>query len=382
MPFTPCNTVIPNLGGGSGGHSIEDEGVPLLVRTILNFVGAGVTVSDIGGKTTVTVGGGAGISTTSNVGIGAGIAKALVGSDAPFKSFIATLPLSIADNVNDLTFTIALLQNADIIGSASIAYSKLNLTGAILNADLAGSIEYAKLVLTGAILNADLAGSIAYSKLSLTGAILNADLAGSIDATKINTGVVSNTEFNTLDGVTSAIQTQLNGKEPTITSVTYTDVIDAVMEIAEGSGALVDMHALVTQGSKISGFILPSTPDSTINFKFVCPEDLASVPNMRIIIYTITLAGNSSATLNLTVNSRYTGDTENADQSLNVNTTLASTVSNTIESLDTHNINPATDPVAGDLVTSQLMRDVSADNASDVIVVGIKIHIDRVMTVA
>lgn len=83
----------------------------------------------------------------------------------------------------------------------------------VTNAMLAGSIAYSKLSLTGAILNADLAGSIAYSKLSLTGAILNADLAGSIDATKINTGVVSNTEFNYLDGVTSALQAQIDGKQ-------------------------------------------------------------------------------------------------------------------------------------------------------------------------
>lgn len=64
------------------------------------------------------------------------------------------------------------------------------------------------------VTNAMLAGSIAYGKLSLTGSILNADLAGSIDAAKINTGVVSNTEFNFLDGVTSAIQTQMDLKAP------------------------------------------------------------------------------------------------------------------------------------------------------------------------
>ena len=40
------------------------------------------------------------------------------------------------------------------------------------------------------------------------------------NATKIADGSVSNTEFQYLDGVTSSIQTQLNGKEPTITSGT------------------------------------------------------------------------------------------------------------------------------------------------------------------
>ena len=41
-----------------------------------------------------------------------------------------------------------------------------------------------------------------------------------IDASKIDGGNVSNLEFSYLDGVTSSIQTQLNGKEPTITAGT------------------------------------------------------------------------------------------------------------------------------------------------------------------
>ena len=41
-----------------------------------------------------------------------------------------------------------------------------------------------------------------------------------IPATNIGSGVVDNTEFDYLNGVTSAIQTQINGKEPSITSGT------------------------------------------------------------------------------------------------------------------------------------------------------------------
>jgi hypothetical protein len=59
-----------------------------------------------------------------------------------------------------------------------------NTAGSIARVDLA-AVPYARLNLTGAVLNADLAGSIAYAKLSLTGAILNADLAGSITAAKL-----------------------------------------------------------------------------------------------------------------------------------------------------------------------------------------------------
>jgi hypothetical protein len=47
-------------GGSSVGHTIEDEGVPLAQRTNLNFVGAGVTVTDDAGNdaTVVTIPGG------------------------------------------------------------------------------------------------------------------------------------------------------------------------------------------------------------------------------------------------------------------------------------------------------------------------------------
>lgn len=39
----------------NAGHTIEDEGTPLTQRSSLNFTGAGVTVTDTGGKTTVTI---------------------------------------------------------------------------------------------------------------------------------------------------------------------------------------------------------------------------------------------------------------------------------------------------------------------------------------
>jgi len=64
------------------------------------------------------------------------------------------------------TIANGVIDNANVSNSAAIAYSKLALTGAILNGDLAGSIAYSKLSLTGAILNADLAGSIAQSKIT------------------------------------------------------------------------------------------------------------------------------------------------------------------------------------------------------------------------
>lgn len=49
---------IASTGGGSGYTTVEDEGTPVTQRTTLNFVGAGVSVADSGGKTEVTIGAG------------------------------------------------------------------------------------------------------------------------------------------------------------------------------------------------------------------------------------------------------------------------------------------------------------------------------------
>jgi uncharacterized ubiquitin-like protein YukD len=54
-------------------------------------------------------------------------------------------------------------------------------------------------------------------------AVTNAKVASGIDAVKIGSGAVDNTEFGHLNGVTSAIQTQLDAKEATITATTSAD---------------------------------------------------------------------------------------------------------------------------------------------------------------
>jgi len=54
-------TAFTSIGSGSGGHIIEDEGTPLTQRATLNFVGSGVTVTDNGSKSVVTIPGGGGV---------------------------------------------------------------------------------------------------------------------------------------------------------------------------------------------------------------------------------------------------------------------------------------------------------------------------------
>jgi len=159
---------------------------------------------------------------------------------------------------------------------------------------------------------------------------------------------------------------------------TFTDVIPCVLEVPEGVVAYPDVHVLATQGSKITGMVMPTATDSTINFKFICPEDLAGTPNLIIRVHTLTLSVNTTDAINLTLDMRYTDDQENTDQAFNQTVTATNySLSNATESYNHHDINPTNDPTAGELVTGQIFRDISLDDAGDVMIVGISAHIDR-----
>jgi hypothetical protein len=92
-----------------------------------------------------------------------------------------------------------------------------------------------------------------------SGVIVNADINASaaIDATKIHDGSISNTEFGYLNGVTSAIQTQINAKEDTITgaatTITSSDLTASRALIANGSGKVAVSTVTDTELGYLSG---------------------------------------------------------------------------------------------------------------------------------
>lgn len=89
--------------------------------------------------------------------------------------------------------------------------------------------------------------------------ITNAKVATSaaIAATKIHDGTVSNTEFGFLDGVTSAIQTQLNAKQATITGAATTivtsDLTASRAAISNSSGKIAVSTVTDTELGFVSG---------------------------------------------------------------------------------------------------------------------------------
>jgi hypothetical protein len=121
-----------------------------------------------------------------------------------------------------MTATIAtgVIVNADI--NAAAAIDKTKISGTAITAGDTGTVT-STMILDGTIVNADVntSAQIAYSKINATNSIVDADVNASaaIAWTKIApSSTISATELGYLDGVTSAVQTQLDAKLATATA--------------------------------------------------------------------------------------------------------------------------------------------------------------------
>lgn len=98
----------------------------------------------------------------------------------------------------------SLLVDADVSGSAAIAYSKLNLTGAILNADLAGSIADTKLDTIATALKVSNSATTAASA-NTASAIVARDASGNFSAGTITATLTGNVTGNLTGDVTGNV---------------------------------------------------------------------------------------------------------------------------------------------------------------------------------
>ena len=89
-----------------------------------------------------------------------------------------------------------------------------------------------------AVITAQVNGNLDANNLA-GGAVTDAKIATGIDAAKLSSGIVSNTEFDYLNGVTGAIQAQLDVNTAKVTNATHTGD-------ATGSTALTIADAAVT----------------------------------------------------------------------------------------------------------------------------------------
>lgn len=101
----------------------------------------------------------------------------------------------------------------------------------------------------------------AYGRVTTATSIAAADLPSSIDATKIGGGLVDNTEFGYLNGVTSAIQTQLDNKQPLdsdLTAIAALATNGLIARTATGTAAVRTVtgtsgRVSVTNGDGVAG---------------------------------------------------------------------------------------------------------------------------------
>lgn len=138
-----------------------------------------------------------------------------------------------ASHINELHAPINTLETtvAGLAGSsnASTAFTSGQVplarggTGADLSAT-GGSGQYVKQNSTGGVLT--------------VGAIATGDLPVNIDCAKLANGQVSNTEFQYLDGVTSGIQSQIDGKAATSHNHAATDIASGTLAVARGGTGL------------------------------------------------------------------------------------------------------------------------------------------------
>ena len=165
----------------------------------------------------------------------------LAGSISPSKITGTAITAADTGTVTSTMIADGTIVNADINSSAAIASTKISGTavtqadtgtvtstmiadGTIVNADISSSAAIDKTKISGTAITAADSGTVT-STMIADGTIVNADINASaaIDWTKIApSSTVSATELGYLDGVTSAIQTQIDSKLATSTaSSTY-----------------------------------------------------------------------------------------------------------------------------------------------------------------
>ena len=172
------------------------------------------------------------VSNSATTATSANTASAIVARDASGNFTAGTVTANLTGNVTGNVSGSAGSATGNAATATALATARnFQLTGDVeasaVSFDGTGNVSLTTVIGTGAIVNADVNSSaqIAYSKTNLTNSIVNADINASaaIDWTKLGiSSTVDSTEIGYVNGVTSAIQTQLDAKLATATaSSTY-----------------------------------------------------------------------------------------------------------------------------------------------------------------
>ena len=174
----------------------------------------------------------------------------------------------------NITLAPGTIYNASIAATAGITYSKLNLTGAILNADLAGSIAPSKI--TGTAITAADTGTV-------TGTIIASSVAlGGNPTTSTVSGTTDNTTKIATTGFVQQVATALtvgsipdgsltNVKISSVAAIAYsklnlaTSIVNAdIATSAAIAYSKLNLAASVTSADLAFGFPVTKTADFTV----------------------------------------------------------------------------------------------------------------------
>ena len=273
---TDTVTIASSGGGGGSKHVIQSAGTGIAARTNLNFDGTHIVATDDSGsdQSDITLSTNlqavSGLTSAANKGIqftGSGTAsvydlttagKALL-DDADASAQRTTLGLGTIATVSSVV-------NSNVGNSAAIALTKLA-AATVSRALVSDGSGFVSAATTTAAEIGHVSGVTSAIQTQINAKQATISGSARIDAAHVHDGTITNTEYGYLNGVTSSIQTQLNAAGTTLTGLTDTGISSSAAGQAllyDGSNSYDNKQIKVMQHNSAFTTALPMIDSSHI----------------------------------------------------------------------------------------------------------------------